>query len=181
MTDDGTAELAAEFLNDSRGLYAVLDPACEPAVLNLLADSKCQHQTLYGGKMAERLKDFGPILVDLKQDPSLLKKLIEEGWGKAWGIYLHSTAGFENVRDSLRRLLGVEMPDGGRALFRFYDPRVFRAFLPTCQPEERELFFGKLISSYWVEYPGEETLLRFRSDGSITAFAPLPTILPSLV
>jgi hypothetical protein len=31
---------------------------------------------------------------------------------------------------------------GRRLVFRFYDPRVLRVYLPTCRPAETDEFFG---------------------------------------
>ena len=38
-------------------------------------------------------------------------------------------------------------------LFRYYDPRVLRAFLPTCTRDELRTVFGG-IECFWIE--GEE-------------------------
>jgi hypothetical protein len=47
------------------------------------------------------------------------------------------------VREHFRKFLLVKI-DGneGDFYFRFYDPRVLRAFLPTCAPDEAAEFFG---------------------------------------
>ena len=46
-------------------------------------------------------------------------------------------------------------------LFRFYDPRVFRDFLPTCTPKEAIAFMGP-ITTWWVESEDSSKLLGFR-------------------
>ena len=53
---------------------------------------------------------------------------------------------------------------GKRLLFRYYDPRVLRVFLPTCTPAELAGFFGP-IRGYLLEAGAPETLLRFGFDG----------------
>ena len=40
--------------------------------------------------------------------------------------------------------------DGKPLYFRFYDPRVFRVYLPTCNESELEIIFGP-VSRYLVE------------------------------
>jgi hypothetical protein len=64
------------------------------------------------------------------------------------------------VRKHLRRLLMVKLDDGGRRLyFRFYDPRVLRAFLPTCSVRQDEEMFGdRDIHSFLVEGEQGEAL-----------------------
>lgn len=46
-------------------------------------------------------------------------------------------------------------------LFRYYDPRVLRVFLPTCNKEELTNFFGP-IQAFVLEDTEEDTLIRFR-------------------
>jgi hypothetical protein len=46
-------------------------------------------------------------------------------------------------------------------LFRYYDPRVLRAFLPTCTLEEANTFFGP-VDAFVAEGHAGESLLRFR-------------------
>jgi hypothetical protein len=41
-----------------------------------------------------------------------------------------------------RRLVRVVDEAGTVMLFRFYDPRVLRAFIPTCTAEQRAELFG---------------------------------------
>jgi len=42
----------------------------------------------------------------------------------------------------LRRFLTVRTEKGKKLLFRFYDPRVLRLYLPTCTSTELNTFFG---------------------------------------
>jgi hypothetical protein len=47
---------------------------------------------------------------------------------------------------ALRRFLIVKTENGQRLLFRFYDLRVLRTFLPTCDSGQRKEFFGPIQS-----------------------------------
>jgi len=67
------------------------------------------------------------------------------------------------IRRHLRKLLSVRGPKGEILLFRYYDPRVLRAYLPTCRPEELETVFGP-IDRFWLEDDTPETILEFRFD-----------------
>lgn len=50
-------------------------------------------------------------------------------------------------------------------MFRYYDPRVLRVYLPTCRPDELRTVFGP-IRSYLVE--GEDgSLIEFEFDGNV--------------
>ena len=50
--------------------------------------------------------------------------------------------------------------DGREMYFRFYDPRVLGAFLPTCSAEQIRQMFGP-VSSYLVEAERGDVTLRF--------------------
>lgn len=119
-------------------------------------------QSLYGGYKALELEPFAPYLVRLPPDSQLLRILVEQAWGQAWGIYLTCDQPFAEVRKHLRKFLMVEMPDGKKAYFRFYDPRALRVFLPNCSKEERAQFVGP-VSNFLLE--GESPLELDRQRG----------------
>ncbi|PYP91718.1 MAG: phosphopeptide-binding protein [Candidatus Angelobacter sp. Gp1-AA117] len=156
---DATAALANEtlVLNDKpkdlrevlspppgEHLYAILDAARDDRVLEVLHNSQERYQSLYEGQQGEDLANFAPYLVEIPKDSPLLDTLLKEGWGNSWGIYLTSVKPFEGVRKHFRHFLLVETEDGKLLYFRFYDPRVLRAFLPTCNSDESSEFFGPI-------------------------------------
>jgi hypothetical protein len=134
-------------------LFAVLDAARDTRVLEVLRESAEPYRSLYEGIPAEGLGHVAPYLVALPRGCRLLERLVREGWGKRWGIYLTSKRPFKEVRTRLRRFLMVEDADTGEALyFRFYDPATMRVFLPVTTPRQRaELFGDDEIASFWVE------------------------------
>jgi Domain of unknown function (DUF4123)/FHA domain len=132
-------------------LYAVLDAARDEQILGLLMESAEHYQSLYEGEPAGRFVNIAPYLVALPGDCEFLETLVREGWGKSWGVYLTSDRLFDEVRKHLRRFLKVQLEDQeGEVLFRYYDPRVLRVFLPTCAPKETSELFGP-IKAYIVE------------------------------
>ena len=92
--------------------------------------------------------------------------LLEEGWNAHWGIVLLTEKGTtrEVVRNHLRRCLRVRGPSGDGLLFRFYDPRAFRAVIPTLDADSRRQFFGPIRGCY-VEDRRPDTALYFSRDG----------------
>ncbi len=140
------AELALPELRSSATapLYAVLDSARDPRILELLRESVEEHHSLYDGIEGETMAHVAPYLVRLSRESRLLAALVREGWGKRWGIYLTSTQPFAIVRRRLRRYLMVERQDRQeRVYFRFYDPAVLGVFLPATTVLQRaELFAG---------------------------------------
>jgi hypothetical protein len=52
-------------------------------------------------------------------------------------------------------------------LFRYYDPRVMRTYLPTCNSDELAAIFGP-VDSFLVEDESGESILRFQvASGSL--------------
>jgi pSer/pThr/pTyr-binding forkhead associated (FHA) protein len=140
-------------------LYAILDAARDPMILVRLTECKEEYQSLYEGIEGARLAAYAPYLLALPRGSTFLETIVREGWGKSWGVYLTCDKPFAEVRKHLRRLLTVELEGHDKKmLFRFYDPRVLRVFLPTCTATERAEFFGP-ASRYVLEGDGP-TLVR---------------------
>jgi len=120
-----------------RGLYVILDAARRPAVYALTQKTSERCVSLYQGESALTLRAQAPYLIELRPGSALLERIVLEGWGDAWGVFVESAWSLEELRHQLRMLTFVELPDGKKAYFRFYDPRVLRAFLPTCDETQR--------------------------------------------
>lgn len=141
-------------------LFAILDAAREPTLPERLKDSGEEHQSLYDGDRGAELAPYGPWLVKLPADCALLEELVNDGWGESWGVYLTSRQPFPEVRKHLRRFLLAKLPDGRQVYFRYYDPRVLRTYLQTCNASELTGFFGP-VARYYVESAQEDQLLAF--------------------
>ncbi|WP_375769193.1 DUF4123 domain-containing protein [Archangium gephyra] len=127
-------------------LYAIVDAARDARILELLHESVEDCHSLYEGPQGVALAEVAPYLVSLPQKDSwLLEALVQEGWGAHWGIFLTSSAPVLQVRRHFRKFLMVEAEGvEGRLYFRYYDPRVLSAFLPSSPPGPRKEFFGEL-------------------------------------
>lgn len=146
--------------NRSEPQFALLDAARDPRVLSLLQGSEEKYQSLYEGAQGEELAAFAPYLVQIPAESSLLETMVQEGWGKSWGVYLTCGLPFEKVRRHLRKFLLVQTEDGRQLYFRFYDPRVLRAIVPTFAHDEAARFFGP-IASFLMEDQDQRVLLLF--------------------
>jgi hypothetical protein len=125
--------------------YAVLDGASNPDLLDhLYADPRPEFVCLYRGELEPDMAEVAPYLVLLKRDHPFTEWLLAEGWGNHWGIFALSPVGLKAVRTHLRKFLMVRDPEGNQIYFRFYDPRVLRIFLPTCNAEELRALMGSL-------------------------------------
>jgi len=151
---------------DSQPLYAILDAAQDPEILAVLRKSGQPYESLYEGPRGEALASVAPYLVRVPEDSVLLKTLEQRAQAKSWGVFLTCDQQSKEIRKHLRRFLTVQLPDGSKVLFRYYDPRVLRVFLPSCTAEEAADFFGP-VKDYWIEGEGPGKLLQFRLDGGV--------------
>lgn len=167
--DDGEEALAGEKAaaldalvreREGRRLFAVVDASRGPRPLRLLREAVDEHRSLYEGVKGEALAKCAPYLVALRTDSGLLERLVREGWGARWGIFLACSRPFKDVRRHLRRFLMVEDDvTGQKYYFRFYDPSALRVFLPSCTPRQRADFFGEVACFFAEGERGE--LCRF--------------------
>jgi hypothetical protein len=93
--------------------------------------------------------------------------LVEQGWGNSWGIFVDTAAEMRALRQHLRQFVMVYSPEAKPLYFRYYDPRVFRTFLPTCTVDELATWFGP-VNSYLVEDEQPNVLLHYsRASGDL--------------
>ena len=157
-------KLIAMLRSDFQPLYALLDAAAEPSVLKAIFESKEQYQSLFEGSQGAQLAHFAPYLVRLPAESPFIATLVEQGWGKNWGVFVTCAEPLEALRHHFRHFLMVKLPDRKQVYFRFYDPRVLRLFLPTCDAEQIRLLFGP-IQYYIMEDENPDSLLRFSNKG----------------
>lgn len=159
MVDVITNEIFAEGLST----YAVLDGASIHGLRKILHEFKPKQECLYLGALSDDMADAAPYLVQLEPESAFTRMVLEQGWGKHWGIFVLSEAGIRDLRQHLRRFLTVYDPNGKALLFRYYDPRVLRAYLPTCNAEEIGKLFGP-VKTFFAEGEKPTALLRFERN-----------------
>ncbi|XXT21213.1 DUF4123 domain-containing protein [Sorangium sp. So ce429] len=145
-------------------LYAILDAARSDRIQVLLRESVEACRSLYEGPEGDALAHVAPYLVELPRGSALLERIVREGWEKRWGVFIDYPGSFKDLRRHLRRLLMVGDPETRKKYyFRFYDPVVLRAFLPTCSRRQRAETFGE-IRAFLAEGPSGE-LERMGAEG----------------
>lgn len=124
-------------------VFALLDGASVPNLLDrLYADPRPDFVCLFHGELAPDMAEVAPYLVALEQGSAFCDWAITQGWGNHWGFFAVTRADLRALWFHLRMLNIVYGPDGKPMLFRYYDPRVLRVFLPTCSPEQVKELFG---------------------------------------
>jgi len=149
------------FAEEGGRVFAVLDGANIGDLLDKLQQLEPEYYCLYRGDLKPDVAEVAPYLVRLRPETPFTEWIIEKGWGKNWGIFVHSSATLQAMRKHFRGFLTVYDSNGKPMLFRYYDPRVLRLYLPTCNAEELQTVFGPVIS-YMLESEDPNTLLRFQ-------------------
>ncbi len=143
----------------NRDTYAILDGASNPELLKILWQHKPEHICLYRGELDAELAQIAPYLVRLRPD-SPFTDYVLQAWGRHWGIFLFTQADLRTLRKHFRTFLTVHGPDGQLLYFRYYDPRVLRVYLPTCNAQEAATLFGP-VSRYLMEDEEPDHMVRF--------------------
>ena len=68
------------------------------------------------------------------------------------------------MRNHFRTFLMVYDTEFKPLYFRYYDPRVLRIYLPTCDAEGLATLFGPVVN-YFLEDEDPKNALRFRMEG----------------
>ncbi len=117
-------------------LYGIVDTARDPGLYDLVMACPVR-DCLFAGVIEEPLNRAAPWLVDLTGESPLKDIWRVKGWGQSWGILVRSALGLDDLRRHLRKFLLAQLPEGDTVLFRFYDPRVWRIYWPSCSAEEK--------------------------------------------
>jgi hypothetical protein len=127
----------------SERVYALLDGASVPGLLErLYTVPRPGFHCLLHGELPADVAHVAPYIVALERDTELADWVLAHGWGNHWGSYVLGGCELRALWFHLRTLSIVYGPDGEPKLFRYYDPRVLRAFLPTCTSEQVVQMFG---------------------------------------
>jgi uncharacterized protein DUF4123 len=148
---------------DGAALYAILDGARNEGIYPTMVESGCEYECLYRGELEPDLAEAAPYLLKLSKDHPFTYWLLGKGWGDSWGIFIQSDASLRDLRHHFRKFLMVYDPDVKPVYFRYYDPRVLRMYLPTCNANELQTLFGP-VRSYLLEDDDAAVLLRYSNS-----------------
>lgn len=149
----------------NEGVWAVLDCARDPSIYRMLIESRLEFRCLYSGRLPRALEMAAPHLLEIPARHAFLLRWLDAGWGRAWGVLLR-TGEPDNLRHHLRKFLKVRDPSGRNLLFRWYDPRVLRTYLPTCTPAEQARLFGP-VRAFVAEDDAGMGLVEFGLPSSV--------------
>ena len=169
MTREEIVESVAEhlFSDEDANVFAVLDGASAPGLLDKLYGLTPNFCCLFRREIEPDMAEVAPYLVQLEPGSEFTSWVIGQGWGNHYGIFAATGADFRAMRRHFSRFLIVYDESGRPLRFRYYDPRVLRLYLPTCNSEELATIFGP-VTSYLLEDNDPNTMICFHStSGSV--------------
>lgn len=151
------------FIDQTR-VFAVLDGASIPDLRNKLYEMRPPHYCLFRGELEPDMAEVAPYVINLAPGATFTDWVLNEAnFGNHWGIFAHSRHSIKEMRRHCRALVTAYTEQGNPMIFRFYDPRVLRKFLPTCTDDELKTFFGN-IETFFAEDDKGQNLLSFRLE-----------------
>ncbi len=161
------------FAEAGKHVFVILDGASVPQLLAKLEIQRPDYFCLYRGELTPDMAAVAPYLVELRPETPFTDWIIARGWGNHWGIFALSVADLRTMRAHLRTFLTVYDMEGKPLLFRYYDPRVLRLYLPTCNAQELQVVFGP-VESYLLEDEDSQTMLSFKFVEGLLQLKKLP-------
>ncbi len=153
-----------------REVFALLDGAMVRRLPDFLEDEEAEHAPLLP-LLNEEPEEItrATYLTRVTRDSPVAAWLLSDGWGAKWGIWLSAAAGteFDDILGHLRELAQVRLPDGRIVYFRYYDPRVWRTFVPTCDAAQLDHLFSLPIVYGCESEDGRALLIDFMKDSLI--------------
>jgi hypothetical protein len=159
-------------------VYAVLDGASVPTLLDqLYGDPPPEFECLYPGELAPDMAEVAPYLVALERDSAFTDWVITQGWGNHWGLYAVAVAptDLRALYFYMRTLNIVYDAKSKPMMFRYYDPRVLRTFLPTCGPDQVKQLFGP-VARFVIEGDTPAVALTFTHVDGATQIGRRPIV-----
>ena len=140
--------------------YILLDGSRLGHAIYIARELNKNNLPLYKGGQEEAVADLGPFVFTATDEESFNDWYKQYGWGNAWGMVVRTHAGFEACWIHFRQFLLVKTEDGKELYFRFYDPRVLKVFLPTCDAKQLLDFFGP-VDKFIVEGDSQEEAIEY--------------------
>lgn len=124
--------------------YILLDSAKMDSDLAIARELNPEHTCLYEGESERSLGVVAPWLFAFEDNTPFAAWISENAPSNNWGVFFRSEEEPIKLYKHLRKFLIVSTEDGRELYFRFYDPRVLRVFLPTCDRDQLREFFGPI-------------------------------------
>lgn len=175
MATDPLSDLLSRHLFADQGarVYAVLDGAAIPELLEKFQEYQIEPVCLYRGDLIPALAKAAPYQVLLERESAFTHWLFQQGWGRHWGIFAVGGGDWRAMREHLCALTVAYSPGQQPLYFRYYDPRVLRVYLPTCDTDELWALFGPITRLLCEDEGGQVLSYRIASGQLVSERAVL--------
>lgn len=153
--------------------YILLDSARMDSEIATARELNPEHTCLYEGVSEPFMGVVAPWLFAYEDNSPFAAWLSENVQSNNWGIFFRSDEEPIKLYRHLRKFLIVSNEEGRELYFRFYDPRVLRVFLPTCDRDQLREFFGPIEAfiaedenGLLVEFAFSDEKLKFSDLGA---------------
>jgi hypothetical protein len=130
--------------------------------------------SIYECRREDILAKVAPYVFSFPHSKEFSNFILINGWGNSWGALGVSRSPLENLQKHFQKFLKVKTEDNQELYFRFYDPRVLKIFLPTCDKQQILEFFGP-VDSFIVEGETKEEAIVFRQKNGELITERIPT------
>ena len=146
--------LLSVLYREGDSVYAVLDAVRDSRIPAFLDASGEKHARV------DEENPASPFLVLLPPQSRLLDVLIKDGWNHGWGFYLAAAVDFDSMLRHWSAFVTLHNRSEQSLTFRFWDPSVLRAMVPSMPLVEATGFFGP-VSRLVVEGDKPEVAVEF--------------------
>ena len=144
--------------------YLILDATLMGSDIDLAKAFDAPYRCLYEGKAATQLASVAPYLFQVNENQNLLNWFAKQKGKDKWGIILESRADFKTIHSHFRKFMIVKTETGKKFYLRFYDPRVLKDFLETCNAEQLRVFFGRITQFEYFDSEHQRKSLQFEKQ-----------------
>lgn len=126
-------------------LFALLDAARLPFLVETLGASDATLRCLFSGDVEAELADVAPWLVSLDPACRFTQNLATQSdamyhlWDHSPGVLIRSNASFEQLWQWCRKLLWVRDKNGTKFFLRWWDPKCFDITMPILSKLDAQL------------------------------------------
>lgn len=141
--------------NPYRRLYGVVDAARNLQLAGKARRCGYDLVSLFLGAQAAQLADLAPYFFQVPHGAPFLTNDWQAALGQSCGVLIDSPATPAVVFGHLRYAFIIQDEAGQPYFFRYYDPRVLRPYLVSCDPKQLSEFFGPVRAWICEDEAGE--------------------------
>lgn len=158
LDEDERQRQASDTTSPPLRAFALLDASQSPDIPIFLEGFSDPARGLFDGAAYDDMAEVAPWLVELTRYSNAWDWFVEEGYGRNWGILIHSRLELPRLKTHLKKFLKIEDEDGERYFFKYYRPEHFNRYAPGFDDAQRASFW-RGIEAVHAESKEDATML----------------------